>query len=170
VFVNENGKVKIASQYSWPDELPSFARALDLEKLAYNGLLAPEDLGELQRGALENDANGQSEIFAIGATVISAGILDGFSSVYNYKTKTFNTQAFRDLRRSWVENDRYSDIFKAILLNLVDTNPGERLTDSELWDFVSEFSASILDKKQFVITTVPKKVERAFAALRSGSL
>ncbi len=60
VFVNEEGQAKIASQYSWPDELPSFTRALDLEKFAYNGLLAPEDLGELQRGALENDANEQS--------------------------------------------------------------------------------------------------------------
>lgn len=108
VFVNEDGKVKVASQFSWPDEHPSFVRALDLEKIAYNGLLAPEDLGELQRGALENDANGQSEIFAIGATVISAGILGNFSSVYNYKTKTFNTQAFRDLRRAWAENERYS--------------------------------------------------------------
>jgi serine/threonine protein kinase len=60
LFVNEEGQAKIACQYSWPDELPSFARALDLEKFAYNGLLAPEDLSELQRGALENDANGQS--------------------------------------------------------------------------------------------------------------
>lgn len=45
IFVNEEGKVRVASQYSWPDELPSFARALDLERTAYNGLLAPEDLG-----------------------------------------------------------------------------------------------------------------------------
>jgi hypothetical protein len=52
IFVNDEGKVKIACQYSWPDELPSFARALDLEKITYNGLLAPEDLGELQRGAI----------------------------------------------------------------------------------------------------------------------
>ena len=58
-------------------------------------------MGELQRGALENDANGQSEIFAIGATVISAGILGNFSYVYTYKTKSFNTQAFRDLRKAW---------------------------------------------------------------------
>lgn len=102
IFVNEDGKVRVASQFSWPDELPSFARALDLEKIAYNGLLAPEDLGELQRGALENDDNSQSEIFAIGATIISAGILGNFSSVYNYKTKTFSMQAFKDLRRAWI--------------------------------------------------------------------
>lgn len=119
---------------------------------------------------MENDGNAQSEVFAIGATVISAGILGNFSSVYNYKTKTFNTQAFRELRRNWANSERYSDIFKAIVLNLVDTNPGERLTDSELWDFVSQFATSILEKKQFVITTVPKKIERAFATLRSGSV
>jgi hypothetical protein len=102
--------------------------------------------------------------------VLSAGILSNFSGVYNYKAKTFNTQTFRDLRSQWAKHERYSDIFKAIVLNLLDSNPGERLTDSELWDFVSEYSASIQEKKQFVITTVPKKIERAFAGLRSGAI
>lgn len=127
-------------------------------------------MSELQRGALENDANGQSEIFAIGATVLSTGILKDFSGVYNYKAKTFNTGAFRDLRVQWGQHERYSDIFKAIVLNLLDSNPGERLTDNELWEFVSQYSASILEKKQFVITTVPKKIERAFTGLRSGAI
>ena len=166
MFVNEEGKVKIACQYSWPGELPSFDRALDLEKLSYNGLLAPEDFSELQRGSLDNDANTQSEMFAIGATIISAGILNNFSSVHNYNNKTFSTQGLRDIRRAWVESERYSEIFKSIVLNLVETNPAERLTSSELWEFVSQYESHILEKKQFVIASAPAKVERTFRALR----
>lgn len=96
--------------------------------------------------------------------------MNNFSGVYNYKAKTFNTEAFRELRVQWANHERYSDIFKAIVLNLLDSNPGERLTETELWEFVSQHSASILEKKQFVITTVPKKIERAFASLRSGAI
>ncbi len=158
IFISDDGRVKVASQYSWPGELPSFERATDMERYNYNGLLAPEDFSELQRGSLENDHNTQSEIFAIGATVISAGILSGFEGVYNYKNKTFNTQAFREVRRKWANSERYSPIFKSIVLNLVDSNPGERLTEDELWQFISPYSSSILDKSQFVIETAPKKV------------
>ena len=104
-----------------------------MENYNYNGLLAPEDVSELQRGSLENDNNTQSEIFAIGATIISAGILNNFSSVYHYKNKTFNTQAFREIKHTWANSERYSPIFKSIVLNLVDSNPGERLTETELW-------------------------------------
>lgn len=77
---------------------------------------------------MENDDNQQSEIFAIGAAIISAGILGDFSSVYNFKNKTFNTQAFKELKKTWGSSERYSEIFKSIILNLVETNPGERLT------------------------------------------
>lgn len=45
IFVNDDGKVKIANIYSWPNETPSFIRAIDQDKLSYNGLLAPEDMG-----------------------------------------------------------------------------------------------------------------------------
>lgn len=52
IFINQDGKLKVANQFSWPDELPSFCKALDLNNANYNGLLAPEDVAELQRGKL----------------------------------------------------------------------------------------------------------------------
>jgi hypothetical protein len=55
IFVNDEGKLKVANVYSWPNELPSFSKALDFDKLSFNGLLAPEDLALLQSNHLEND-------------------------------------------------------------------------------------------------------------------
>ena len=52
IFINQDGKLKVANQFSWPDEHPSFCKALDLNNANFNGLLAPEDVAELQRGKL----------------------------------------------------------------------------------------------------------------------
>jgi serine/threonine protein kinase len=158
IFVNEQGAIRIANVYSWPNEVPSFAKALDQEKLGYNGLLAPEDLAELKRGGLQNDSNEHSEVFAVGATILSAGILGDFSGVYNYQDKTFDLAAFRDKRRAWAETARYSEIFRSIVLDLTAENPNDRLTFSELWEWVSEYQASILERKQFVIKNAPPKI------------
>jgi len=165
--VNDDGKIKIANVFSWPNELPSFVKTLDQYNHAADSLLAPEDFALLQSNHLENNANEQSEVFAIGASIIYSGILDDFSSVYNYKQRTFNMQAFFDKKRIWGSSDRYSDIFKSIILNLVDANPVNRLTIDELWAFIHPYEASILEKKQFMIQGAPPKVENSFAALRS---
>ena len=54
IFVNDQGNVKVANIYSWPNEHPSFYKATDIESDSQSCLLAPEDLAELQRGALDN--------------------------------------------------------------------------------------------------------------------
>ena len=88
IFVNDDGRIKIANVLSWPRELPSYAKAVD-QGLTYQGFLAPEDFPLLQTNTLDNDGNEQSEVFAIGATVLSAGILDDLKSVFDYKNKTY---------------------------------------------------------------------------------
>lgn len=167
IFVNDEGKIKVASIFSWPRELPSYTKLVDQGGLNFNGLLAPEDFPLLQNNNLDNDANVQSEIFAIGATVLSAGILDDLSSVYDYKNKTYNFALFQNKKQIWADSDRYSPIFKSIILNLVSTEAGERLTLDELWNFISPFEGDILEKRQFVIPSAPAKIERSFAALKS---
>ena len=121
----------------------------------------------LQNNHIENEDNEQSQIFAIGATILSAGILQDFTPVYNYGKKAFIEQAFRDKRKVWAENEKYSEIFKSIIWNLVELNPANRLTIDELWNFMLPYSSHILEKKQFVIQSAPKKVENSHTALRS---
>ncbi len=76
-------------------------------------------------------------MFAIGATVLSAGILEDVSTTfYNYKERSFNVIAFRDKRRKWAECGRYSEIFRSIIWNLIELNPVDRLNIDELWSFI----------------------------------
>lgn len=130
-------------------------------------MLAPEDLAGLQTHHLDNEGNDQSEIFAIGATVLYSGILENFQPVYQYREKSFNMQALVDKKKTWGGSERYSDIFKSIVLNLVSVSPEQRLTLDELWNFMAPFESSILDKKQFVIPSAPAKVEQSFVALQN---
>ena len=59
----------------------------------------------------------------MGATVLSAGTLDNLQEIYDYKNKKFNEEAFFTKRAAWASTPKYSDIFKAVVLNLVRVNP-----------------------------------------------
>lgn len=102
-------------------------------------MLAPEDFVELSKGATDNKVNTQSEVFSIGATVLSAGLLDTLADVYDYKNHNFNVAAFRAKLKAWAASPKYSEIFKSIILNLVDLNPENRLTAEELHAWISKY-------------------------------
>lgn len=53
-------------------------------------MLAPEDLEEAKKDAIDNKGNYKSEIFSIGATVLSAGLLKNLQEMYDYKTLLFS--------------------------------------------------------------------------------
>ena len=101
---------------------------MEFDKQEQDSLLAPEDWAGFQANHLDNDSNVQSEVFAIGATVICSGILDNFRSVYNLKERAIDLVALREKKIAFGEHERYSDIFKAIVLNLVSVSPENRLT------------------------------------------
>lgn len=64
-------------------------------------------------------------------------------------------------------DQKYSDIFKALVLNLVSISPSERLTVEELWQFIQPFQDPILRKEQFVIPAAPQKVEMSLASYKN---
>jgi hypothetical protein len=64
-------------------------------------------------------------------------------------------------------DSKYSDIFKAIILNLVTINPSDRLTLEELWNFIQPFHEPILRKEQFMIPSAPQKVEMSLASYKN---
>lgn len=75
--------------------------------------------------------------------------------------------ALRDKKVAFGEGDRYSDIFKALVLNLVQVSPADRLTMDELWQFIGPFEDPILRKEQFVIPGAPQKVEMTLQAFKN---
>ena len=67
-------------------------------------------------------------MFSIGLTVIAAGILQIPSNIYNLNKFVFDHSLASNFINKWKLSQNYSDIFKAIVCNLVEFNPNERLT------------------------------------------
>ena len=132
MFVNDDGHIRVANVYSWPHERTSYWKVLENDKHEHT-LLAPEDMNSWQTSHLDNDNNHQSEIYAIGCTVLSSAILSDLKSVYNFKDKAISTVHLREKKMHFGDDHKYSDIFKALILNLVSVSPSDRLTLEELW-------------------------------------
>ncbi len=158
VFIDNSGKVKIVNILTSPNETNAFTKAKDNHNPDLNVILAPEDLADLLKNSIDNKANNQSEIFAIGATVLSAGLLDNFRGVYNYKKLQFLSDELNLRKDHWSEHSKYSEIFKSIILNLVDENPSKRITGDELYKFISKYESAIKAKEQFIITHPPENL------------
>ena len=82
-------------------------------------------------------------MFSIGATVLSSGILHELTYLYDYKIQKFNYDELQSITSTWLAQGKYSLIFKSIILNLVDVDPQKRLTNDELWSWISKYSDSI---------------------------
>lgn len=46
----------------------------------------------LELGALNNDANGKSEDFSIGMTLLSVGLVENLEHLYNFDKPLFNSK------------------------------------------------------------------------------
>ncbi len=146
--------MKVGSTLSYPNEQTNYKKAIDLEP----SLLAPEDVEKLALGATDNEENVNSELFSIGLTVIAAGILENPSSIYDFKTFTFDTAHATELINKWKTSKNYSEIFKGIVSNLVQFNPDERLSFAEFWTWISKYEVNIKSKEKFLITSVPTRI------------
>ena len=85
-------------------------------------------------------------MFAIGATVMSAGLLDSMSDIYDCTSRTFRGDIHRDKINEWLDHPNYTEVLKSIVLNLMNPNPEKRITIEELWKFVGKYESSILSK------------------------
>lgn len=71
-------------------------------------ILAPEDLLSAKERELDNKNNVKSEVFSIGATVISAGLLTDFSELYDYPNNTFLKGKHSAKTAEWLEQENYT--------------------------------------------------------------
>lgn len=154
----------MASVLSWPGESGDFI------KYSENGefrLLAPEEyLEKIDKPSGEEQE--QSEMFSVGATVLSAGILDDLSGVYGSHGTKFNSEAFEQRIGAWRSSPRYSELFKSIVLNLLEENARKRLTSWEMWIWIEKYAKIIEAKEQFMIAKAPEKIEKQVDLLRSS--
>lgn len=167
VFIDHERRAKVVNIYSSSKETTAFEKAKDFENPHLDVLLAPEDFPELVSNAIDNKSNKQSEIFSIGATVISAGLLDDLRTAYKYKNKKFVSEEFNVIKDKWASDEIYSEIFKSIVLNLVNEDPAKRITAEDMFKFVSKYESSIKAKEQFIINHPPENLESNVSLVRS---
>ena len=167
VFISSDERVKVGSLTSFPYERTNYAKFID-KKTPFNSLLlAPEDLVSASSKLVDNKNNLKSEVFSIGATVLSAGILDNLSSLYDYPNNSFNSHNLSAKTVQWLEHPYYSEIFKSVVLNLVNPDAEKRISIEELWDFLSKYQTSILSKEQFLVMHPPESLLAGVSILRS---
>jgi hypothetical protein len=99
-------------------------------------------------------------VFSIGLTVLSAAMLEDFHYLYDIKAYKINEAETRVLLEEWRSNNVYSEIFTAFISNLCSFQIDKRLTDEELWRWISDYEKPIKNKEDFVIEEAPPKIER----------
>lgn len=132
---------------SWPRETTNFSKTFDNEQT----YLAPEEMVRIEMGNMEDTSSYNAEVFSIGLTVLSAAMLDDFLRLYNVKQYHFDANEATALLNEWRSNTVYSEIFTALVSNLCQFQPEKRLTDVQLWEWISKYEREILNKDDFVI-------------------
>jgi hypothetical protein len=72
--------------------------------------LAPEDIEDLRKGSKRVDlgSNEPAELYSLGLTLLSAGILKDNKDLYDIQNMRFNTAEFQKRGNFWLTRQRYS--------------------------------------------------------------
>jgi serine/threonine protein kinase len=123
IFLNEQGKVKVANSISWPLENSNIQKSFDKTPT----YLAPEDLEKIAKGESVGIPSDPSEAFSIGLTVLSAGNLADYEGLYDLQTQTINHAGLNEALGLWAFNSFYSEILRGTVLLLLNVHPEKRL-------------------------------------------
>jgi len=115
IFLNEEGKIKVANSLSWPSEVSNIQKAMD----KVSTYLSPEDLARIGKSELFDGPNEVSEAFSIGFSVLSAANLSDYEGFYDLKNYSFNLQAFNSELHAWRSNNNYSEVLRGTVLSLL---------------------------------------------------
>lgn len=70
--------------------------------------LAPEDFIKIAKGDTYETPNDTSEAFSIGLSILSAGNLAKYESLYDLKANEINLVALNEAISIWAHNSAYS--------------------------------------------------------------
>jgi serine/threonine protein kinase len=85
VFISPEGQVRVATQFSWPNEQTNYLKTVFEKEPTY---LSPEELKDIGYGKLEESANfALNESFSVGLTCLDAATLSDASLLYEHNNK-----------------------------------------------------------------------------------
>jgi serine/threonine protein kinase len=155
IFLNEEGKIKVANSLSWPLESTNIQKAFDKVPT----YLAPEDLASIAKGETIDIPSDPSEAFSIGLTVLSAGNLADYEGIYDLQqNSTMNQASLNEALGAWAFNSFYSEVLRGAVLLLLNVHPERRLNCRELYELLEDHTEAIQKKENFVINKAPAKL------------
>jgi hypothetical protein len=91
-------------------------------------------------------------------------------SMYDYPNRKFNYEEHNKKTVQWLDHPHYTEIFKSIVLSMVNPIPEKRITTEELWTFLHQHEHSILNRAPFVINNPPNLIESGVSVVRTSLL
>lgn len=67
-------------------------------------------------------------MFSLGLTVISAGNLAEYLSLYDMEKRTFDEDKFLEALVAWASNNNYSEVLRGVVVNICSHDPLKRMT------------------------------------------
>ena len=114
--------------------------------------VAPEEVAELGYGKTDPSTNLElSETFSIGLTLLDAATLSDSRDLYK-GYKNFDYDKLEERLRTLQGKEEYSRLLKALIHNMVDVTPENRVPCRELFAWLSPYEEEINNFQEFETT------------------
>lgn len=164
IFLNEDGRIKVACSLSWPLEISNIQKAMDKEPT----YLAPEDLERISRNQLFDGPGQLAQAFSMGLTALSVGNLICYDDLYDLKNNNFDVMRFNEAIGLWRANSGYSEVLRGTVSLLCNINPERRMSVTELNDLLLKHHDQIEQKVNFVVDNAPQKLHEQIMSARQS--
>ena len=130
--------------------------------------MSPEDYEALQLGKMNNESNkNSSENFSIGFTLLSSALLIDNSSLYDIQNQRFDGYEAQRRINAFKVDKSYSELLRAVVTGLSGLNASERLSWSEVWNWIKKYENNISQRKDFSVDQIPASINQQLNLLRS---
>ncbi len=130
--------------------------------------MSPEDYEGLQLGKMNNESNkNSSENFSIGFTLLSSALLIDNSSLYDIQNQRFDGYEAQRRINAFKVDKSYSELLRAVVSGLSGLNASERLSWSEVWNWIKKYEKNISQRKDFSVDQIPASINQQLNVLRS---
>ena len=134
IFLSDKGKARVANPLSWPGMETNEAKIKNGEIV----FLAPEELKKLKDGEIIVPDSDSNEMFAIGMTMLSAGILKDSEDLYDYKQYTFDYEEADTRINFWLTRNQYTENLRMLVAYMCSYRQYKRWTIDELWKWLGK--------------------------------
>lgn len=87
------------------------------------------------------------------------------NDLYNLHHKSFDQQLFSSRLAVFQQNRGYSDIYRAVVTNLLEFDPLKRMNQDDLQQLLYKHNENLVNKRPLLIDNVGKKLQQSINVL-----